>query len=70
MENIKESTFTVRKLTASENFYLTQAELQEGEERVFTKVAFLAKDQPAEYWREATEEERQEYIRTHENNLQ
>ena len=62
MNNIEKSTFTVTKLTATENFYLTQSTLEEGERRVFTKVAFLAQDQPADCWREATEQEKEEYM--------
>ena len=61
MENIQESTFVVKKLTATDGYYLTQNILQEGEERVFTKVAFLAQEQPAEYWREATEQEKEKH---------
>lgn len=72
MENIKESTFVVRKLTVADGFYLTQSLLEEGEERVFTKVAFLAQEQPTDYWREATEQERQEFLDSmkEENNME
>ena len=58
------SSFTVTKITASDNHYLTQSILPEGSERIFSKVAFLAQDQPADYWREATEDEYQEWLKS------
>lgn len=46
----------LRKITADEGLYLTQA--KEVEVRVFSKVVYLGKGDEVENWREATEEEK------------
>ena len=50
----------LRKLTATEGMYLTQAD-DSLEERTYTKSVYLGKDELVENWREATEEEKQTY---------
>lgn len=73
MKNIEESTFVLRKLTAtSEGTYLTQASLPEDEPRVYAKTVFLGQNQSPDYWREASEQERQDYLNSlpDEDNIQ
>lgn len=53
-------TVELRKLTASEGMYLTQAD-SALEERTYTKAVYLGQGEKVENWREATKEERQAY---------
>lgn len=50
----------LRKLTASEGMYLTQAD-ESLEERTYAKTVYLGQGEKVENWREATDEERQAY---------
>ena len=49
----------LRKLTASEGMYLTQN--FETEERTYTEYLYLAENEIVENWREATQEEKENY---------
>lgn len=60
MEIIK-STIEVRKIEAPEGHYLTRTNYAEGEERTYTKVAFLAQGESEDNWRLAEESEKKEY---------
>lgn len=53
-------TVELRKLTASEGMYLTQAD-SALEERTYAKTVYLGQGEKVENWREATDEERQAY---------
>lgn len=53
-------TVELRKLTASEGMYLTQAD-ESLEERTYAKTVYLGQGEKVENWREATDEERQAY---------
>lgn len=57
---LQEKIVTLRKLTAKEGMYLTQS-AEEVSERIFARTINLGQGELVENWREATEEEKNEY---------
>lgn len=59
---MKTNNIQIISVEASEGFYLTQANLQEGEERVFSTLLYLGKDDSIDNWIEWSEEDKDKYI--------
>lgn len=60
----------MEKITASEGMYLTQKEVNDESSRVFSISVYLADNDSADNWREATQEEYYKWQRKQDENIE